>query len=210
MNPGPSTCKPLIVGLTGGIGSGKTAVSDAFERLGTPVIDTDQIARLLVVQGMPALDEIVRIFGQSCLHDDGTLDRAALRNVVFADESARKCLEAILHPRIRACVRKRIAALDSAYCVVVIPLLVESGMTDMVDRVLVVDVAPETQVRRVMARDSITKTLARGILAAQADRASRLEAADDVIDNDGDIEHIARAVAELDRRYKAHHHPKDA
>lgn len=192
-----------MVGLTGGIGSGKTAVSDAFEHLGAPVIDTDRIARELVELGQPALEQIVEAFGRGCLNEDGRLDRNALRRQIFADKAARARLESILHPRIRACVRERLAVLDSVYCIVVVPLLVESGMRDMVDRVLVVDVAPETQIGRVMERDSIPEALAKRMLAAQADRATRLRAADDVIDNSGDRESLLGSVAALDRKYRS-------
>ena len=199
--------RPLIVGLTGGIGSGKSVVSEAFERLGAAVIDTDRIARELVEPGQPALDEIIRAFGRDCLAEDGSLDRRRLRQEIFEHDVARRQLESILHPRIRACVRERVAALDVPYCIVVVPLLVESGMLETVDRVLVVDVAPETQIRRVMARDSIPQSLARRILATQSDRATRLDSADDVIDNSGDIERVARAVAALDRKYRSDGRP---
>lgn len=194
--------RPLVVGLTGGIGSGKTLVSDAFARLGAPVIDTDRIARELVEPGQTALGEIAREFGDACLQPDGSLDRAALRRIVFNDPKRRGRLEAILHPRIRRLVKGRVAEVSHPYCIVVVPLLVESGMVDMMDRVLVVDVAPATQIGRVMARDSIPESLAREILKAQADRASRLAAADDVIDNSGEIDAAVRAVQQLDGDYR--------
>ncbi|MFO7641056.1 MAG: dephospho-CoA kinase [Candidatus Competibacteraceae bacterium] len=195
------TLSVLVVGLTGGIGSGKTAVSDRFARSGAPVIDTDLLARELVEPGQPALAAIAAEFGPECLDDRGQLRRAHLRERVFADPAGRRRLEAILHPRIRALARERIAALSAPYCLVVIPLLAETGMTDLVDRVLVVDVPEAEQVRRVMARDHIDETRARQILAAQAPRARRLALADEILDNAGDLDHLDRQVADLHQRY---------
>lgn len=191
----------LTVGLTGGIGSGKTAVSDYFARYGVPVVDTDMIARELVEPGQPAWVEIAAEFGQECLDSAGRLNRAALRERVFADEASRRRLEAILHPQIRAAARKRIAALTAPYGLLVIPLLAETGMTDLVDRVLVVDVAEAEQIRRVMARDQIDEAQARRILAAQASRAQRLALADEVLQNEGDFEDLERRVADLHQHY---------
>ncbi|MER2603472.1 MAG: dephospho-CoA kinase [Candidatus Competibacter phosphatis] len=194
----------LVVGLTGGIGSGKTAVSDRFARHGVPVIDTDLIARELVEPGQPALIDIVTEFGSNCLDGDGRLHRARLRERVFADPAGRRRLEAILHPRIRAVTRERVAALTAiSYCLVVIPLLAETGMTDLLDRVLVVDTPEAEQIRRVMARDRIDAVQARAILAAQARRDARLALADDILENDGDFMVLDRQVAALHRRYSA-------
>ena len=193
----------LVVGLTGGIGSGKTAVSDRFARLGAPIVDTDLLARELVEPGQPALAEIVADFGADCVDENGRLRRDRLREQVFADPASRRRLEAILHPRIRILTRQRIAALQAAYCLVVIPLLVETGMTDLVDRVLVVD-APETaQIRRIRARDGVDEARARRILGAQAPRQRRLALADDVVDNAGDLAELDRQVAALHQRYLA-------
>jgi dephospho-CoA kinase len=191
----------LVVGLTGGIGSGKTAVSDRFARHGVPVIDTDLLARELVEPGQPALAAIVAEFGSDCLDDRGRLRRADLRERVFADPAGRQRLEAILHPRIRALARERIAALTAPYCLVVIPLLAETGMTDLVDRVLVVDVPEAEQIRRVMVRDHLDEARARRILAAQAPRARRLALANEILDNAADLEHLDRQVADLHQRY---------
>ncbi len=191
----------LIVGLTGGIGSGKTVVSDRFARHGVPIIDTDLIARELVRPGQPALAEIVAEFGPECLDDGGSLDRAYLRQRVFADETGRRRLEAILHPRIRAVTRERIAALTAPYGLLVIPLLAETGMTDLVDRVLVVDVSEAEQIRRVMARDRIDEIQARRILAAQASRSQRLALADEVVENAGDFADLERQIADLHPYY---------
>ncbi len=192
----------LVVGLTGGIGSGKTAVSDRFARHGVPVIDTDLIARELVEPGQPALVDIVTEFGSNCLDDDGRLHRARLRERVFADPAGRRRLEAILHPRIRAVTRERVAALTAIpYCLVVIPLLAETGMTDLVNRVLVVDAPEAEQIRRVMARDRIDTIQAQAILAAQARRDARLAMADDILENAGDLAELDRRIATLHRHY---------
>ena len=191
----------LVVGLTGGIGSGKTAVSDRFAQYGVPVIDTDLLARELVEPGQPALATIVAEFGSDCLDERGQLRRAHLRERVFADPAGRRRLEAILHPRIRALARERIAASSAPYCLVVIPLLAETGMTDLVDRVLVGDVPEVEQIRRVMARDRVDEARARRILAVQAQRAQRLALADEILDNGGDLDHLDRQVTDLHQRY---------
>jgi dephospho-CoA kinase len=191
----------LVVGLTGGIGSGKTAVSDGFARLGAPIIDTDVLARTLVTPGQPALEEIVAAFGPRCLNADGSLDRGYVRQRVFADPERRKRLEAILHPRIRAAVRDGLATLSAPYCIVVIPLLIETGMTDLVHRVLVVDVTETTQVQRVVARDGITGQQARDVLAAQASRRQRLAQADDVLDNSGNLADLKARIEQLHQGY---------
>lgn len=191
----------LVIGLTGGVGSGKTAVSNRFARLGVPIIDTDLLARELVEPGQPALADIVAEFGPDCLDGDGRLHRSRLRERVFADPAGRRRLEAILHPRIRALARERIVQLTAPYCLLVIPLLAETGMTDLVDRVLVVD-APETeQVRRVMVRDGVAEEQAHRILAAQADRSQRLALADEIVENAGDLATLDRQVAALHQYY---------
>lgn len=191
----------LVVGLTGGIGSGKTAVSDRFAHYGVPVIDTDLIARELVEPGQPALAEIAAEFGPECLDNEGRLNRAHLRQRVFADEASRRRLEAILHPRIHVVARERIAALTTPYCLLVIPLLAETGMTDLVDRVLVVDVSEAEQIRRVMARDRIDETQAQRILVAQASRSQRLALADEVVENSGDFASLEQQIADLHQHY---------
>jgi len=192
----------LIVGLTGGIGSGKTAASDAFAELGVPVIDTDVLARELVEPGQPAQEEIATNFGQSCLLPDGQLNRAALRQRIFANPGLRKRLETILHPRISELTRIRVAALNDPYCLVVVPLLVESNMLQMMDRVLVIDVPEDVQICRVQARDGTQDEEARRIVQAQASRAQRLEAADDVIENSGSFVDLRREVKALDTVYR--------
>lgn len=191
----------LVVGLTGGIGSGKTAVSDRFARHGVPIIDTDLLARELVEPGQPALTEIATAFGLDCLDGTGRLDRARLRERVFADASGRRRLEAILHPQIRALSRQRLAQLTAPYSLLVIPLLAETGMTDWIDRVLVVDAPEAERLRRVMARDQTDEEQARRILAAQASREQRLALADEVVENSGDFAALDRQVSTLHQHY---------
>jgi dephospho-CoA kinase len=191
----------LIVGLTGGIASGKTAASEHFRRLGVPIIDADQLARELVEPGREALREITEAFGPGVLTPSGQLDRAGLRGRIFAEPAARKRLEAILHPRIRTAMRNRIHQLAAPYVVLVIPLLLETEQTDMVDRLLVVDIPESLQRTRLSARDGSDSDQVERILASQASRRQRLEAADDVIDNSRDLLHLERAVLELHHKY---------
>ena len=193
----------LVIGLTGGIGSGKSEVGNRFAEHGVPVIDTDQLARELVEPGQPALADVAAAFGPDCLDSQGRLRRDHLRERVFADPEGRRRLEAILHPRIRALLKARVASLSTPYCLVVVPLLVETGMTDLVDRVLVVDVPEAEQVRRVVTRDGVAEEQARRILDAQASRRQRLARADDVLENVGDLGLLDRQVADLHDRYLA-------
>lgn len=192
---------PFIVALTGGIASGKSAIADRFATLGASVLDADLVARELVVPGSPALAEIVGYFGASALDARGALDRRAMRARVFADADARHRLEAILHPRIRAALRERALAAAGPYVLLVIPLLTESGRYDWVDRVLVVDVARETQCERLLARDGITVVLADAMLDAQASREQRLAVADDVIENNGTLADLDAKIAALHAHY---------
>ena len=192
----------LKIGLTGGIGSGKTAVSDRFQALGADVIDTDILSRELVAPGQPALDEITAAFGADMLDADGRLDRAALRRLVFANPPMRAELEAILHPRIRAEMLRRVADSSAPYVVFVIPLLIEAGQQALVDRILLVD-APETlQRQRVAARDGIDDAHIDQVLAAQTDRQTRLQHADDVIRNDGSLANLEAQVDALHEKYR--------
>lgn len=192
-----------LVGLTGGIGSGKTAVADAFAKLGIEVIDTDVLAHRLSAAGQPGFKAIIAAFGTGMLQPDGELDRAALRRLVFGDAAARARLEAVLHPLIGAEVARRVEILQGAYGVVVVPLLLErAGLRSLVDRILVVDCPEEEQVRRVVARNGLSPTEVRAIMATQCDREQRLAAADEVLDNAGAPEAIAPQVKALDRRYR--------
>ena len=197
---------PFVIGLTGGIGSGKSAAADLFAGLGGGVVDTDAIAHELTAPGGAAIAEVRRLFGAGCLAADGSMDRTKVRELVFADPSARKRLEALLHPMIRAESLRRIEAAAGAapYVVHVVPLLVESaGYRDRVQRVLVVDCAEEVQVARVRARSGLSEPEVRRILAAQATRAARLAAADDVIDNSGPLAALQPQVLALHDRYLA-------
>lgn len=196
-----------VIGLTGGVASGKSTVAALFAAHGAPIIDTDLIARELVAPGQPALAEIADRFGPEALNSDGSLDRPWLRRRIFADETARRMLGAILHPRIRAEVQQRLEALRQRippppYALVVIPLLVETGAYDgLLDRVLVVDLPEDLQLQRLMTRDGVEPPLARAMLAAQASRQARLARADDVIDNRGTPESLVEQVERLHRFY---------
>jgi len=193
---------PLVVGLTGGIGSGKSAVASIFGELGADVIDTDAIAHSLTAAGGAAIPAIRKQFGDGFIATDGSLDRVRMRKHVFVRPDARQMLESILHPMIRQETDRRVAASKGPYAVVVVPLLVESGgYLDRVNRVLVVDCPPETQIARVMQRSALAREEVERILAAQATRASRLAAADDVIDNGGSIERLRPQVERLHAAY---------
>jgi dephospho-CoA kinase len=192
---------PYRVALTGGIASGKTMVAHLFAVRGVPVIDTDVIARQVVEPGEPALAAVVEAFGDQVLGEDGRLDRRRMREHVFADAAARRRLESILHPAIRAEMERQSRAAGGPYQLLVIPLLVESGRRDHVDRVLVVDVPEVTQVERLMRRDASTREQAEAALRAQATRDTRLAFADDVIENTGDLAALEARVAELHRDY---------
>ncbi|OYW38805.1 MAG: dephospho-CoA kinase [Hydrogenophilales bacterium 12-61-10] len=194
----------FVVGMTGGIGSGKSTVSDAFSALGVPVIDTDVIARELTAPGCVALEAIRATFGDAVMQADGALDRAALRHRVFADDDARRRLEAILHPAIRQQVEQRLARLTARYALLVIPLLVETrAYQDVVKRILVVDCPEQTQVARVMSRNGLAREEVMTILAAQATRTERLAVADDVITNATSIDDLRAEVSRLNQRYLA-------
>lgn len=193
---------PLRIGLTGGIASGKSAVADLFAALGVVVIDTDVIAREVVESGTKGLEAIRAAFGDEILNSDGTLDRAALRSLAFADNHNREKLETILHPLIRAETLSRSEAhVDTPYQILVVPLLLESGFAELVDRILVVDCPVETQIERLIARDGSSRETATAIINAQISREERLAVADDVILNDGSPEALNPAVATLHRKY---------
>jgi dephospho-CoA kinase len=193
----------LRIGLTGGIASGKSAAARRFEQLGVPVIDTDQVARDVVQPGTESLARIVEAFGPDVLGADGQLDRRAMRARIFADADARKTLESIVHPAIHAEVARRLAPLVGPYVVIAIPLLVEGGRRIPVDRVLLIDCRPETQLARLLARDGETPDSAAAILKAQATREARQAVADDLILNEGSLSELENAVTALDVRYRA-------
>ncbi|BFN27273.1 dephospho-CoA kinase [Pseudomonas sp. SCT] len=193
--------KPWILGLTGGIGSGKTAVADRFASLGVHVVDADQAARWVVEPGRPALQQIVERFGGEVLLRSGELDRAGLRQKVFVDPAERQWLEKLLHPLIRTEVARHLALAESPYAIMVSPLLVESGQYRQVGRVLVVDVPEVLQIARTTARDQASEEQVRAILKAQVQREERLKHADDVLVNDRDLSWLGAEVERLHRFY---------
>jgi dephospho-CoA kinase len=198
-----ATRLPLVVGLTGGIGSGKSAVASAFAARGIDVTDSDALAHALTAPGEAGYEAVLAAFGLQFCRPDGTIDRALLRGRVFADADARARLEAILHPMIRAAARREVAAWKSPYGLLVVPLLLERGGLSGVDRVLVVDCTEDEQVRRVVARSGLAAAEVRAIMATQLSRADRLARADDFLDNTGPPEAIVPQVAALDLRYRA-------
>ncbi len=194
------------VGVTGGVASGKSEVTRCFQALGVFVADADLASREAVAPGSAGLAEVVAAFGAGVLDAQGALDRAAMRQRVFADPSARKRLEAIVHPRVRALLQAQCAQAPGAYAIAAIPLLAEGGGREAypwLDRCLVVDVPVAVQQARVMARDRIDADLAQRMIAAQASREQRLAIADDILVNDGPLEALPAQVAALDRRYRA-------
>lgn len=194
--------KPMVVALTGGVASGKTAVSDRFADLGVPIVDTDVLAREVVAKGSGGLAAIKAAFGTEMMTAEGTLDRSALRRKIFDEPGARTRLEDILHPRIAELARRRLGSLQATYALLVVPLLVESGLFSDADRVLVIDVPKQVQVERLMQRDGSTQAQAEAMLAAQASREQRLARADDVIENTGTLDELNARVDELDRKYR--------
>ena len=192
----------FVVGLTGGIGSGKSAAADEFARLGATVVDTDAIARALTERGGAALPHIKSLFGEAFVTSGGAMDRDAMRSRVFSDPVAKQALEGLLHPMIRAEAERRTAAAQGPYVVQVVPLLVESDdYRKRVARVLAVDCPEEVQLEHVMARSGLSEDAVRSIMAHQVPRAARLAAAHDVIDNAGTLEQLRQQVAALHARY---------
>lgn len=193
----------LVIGLTGGIGSGKSTVAALFEQRGVAVLDTDLVARQVVEPGQPALEEIRDRFGAGLLTPTGDLDRSAMRELIFTDPEARQALEAITHPRIRDYVRHWIDSQSGPYCIVIIPLLLEKGWTERIDRILVVDLPEDLQRQRTMLRDGMDQARVETIMATQVNRETRLAAADDVIDNTGeDQQGLVEQVERLHRYYQ--------
>ncbi|XBS70542.1 dephospho-CoA kinase [Acerihabitans sp. KWT182] len=190
-----------IVALTGGIGSGKSTVANAFAKLGATIVDADIIARRVVEPGTEALRAIRERFGDEILLPDGTLNRALLRQRIFSSLSEKTWLNALLHPLISQETQREIACASGAYIIWVVPLLIENHLQDRANRVLVVDVDTETQVARTMERDRISRSQINNIIAAQVSREQRLASADDIIDNNGHPEEIMDGVAKLHRRY---------
>ncbi|HEU5436720.1 MAG TPA: dephospho-CoA kinase [Telluria sp.] len=192
----------LFIGLTGGIGCGKTTVANLFAARGATLVDTDLIAHAMTAPHGPAMAAIAAAFGAAFIAADGSLDRAAMRALVFTDPAARQRLEAILHPMIRAEAERQAAAASGLYVIFVVPLLIESGAwSDRVARIVAIDCSEATQVARVMARNGLSEAQVRAIMANQVSRAERLAAADDVIDNDNGVDALPPQVDALHARY---------
>lgn len=191
----------FVVALTGGIGCGKSSVSDRLGALGAGIVDTDLLSRELTVAGSPVLARIAATFGNGMLHPDGALDRAALRDCVFKNPDARTQLESILHPAIKTLMLERLAQLTTPYAVLVIPLLFETGQQTLADRVLVVDVPESIQIERVRRRSGLPEDEIRRIIASQIPRRERLERADEIIDNSGDLVALEAQIQPLHARY---------
>lgn len=202
-SPRPGRARPYLVGLTGGIASGKSTVAGAFRRLGITVIDADVVSRQVVEPGSPLLAALADRFGSAILDPDGRLNRARLRALVFSDAAALAALNSLTHPVIRARLLADAAAADGPYVLLEVPLLVEGGLSREVDRILVVDCDEARQRERLVARDGSGPAEVDAILKAQASRAARLAAADDVVENSGSLADLDVAVADLDRRYRA-------
>lgn len=193
-----------VVAITGGIGSGKTTVANQFAALGIEVVDADLIAREVVAPGTPALAAITSHFGPEILTEQGLLDRRVLRERIFSDPAAKSWLNALLHPIIRSEMLRQCAAVSSPYCLLVVPLLVENRLTELADRVLVIDVDEATQIERTCRRDGVSREQAQAILASQASRSERLAMADDVLDNQsGTTETIRERILALHETYLA-------
>ena len=191
----------FVVGLTGGIGSGKSTVAGMFAALEIDLIDADVAAREVVAPGTPALAEIVEHFGPDILMADGSLDRRGLRRIIFHQKQEKHWLETLLHPLIRRWLTQQISHRRSAYCLLISPLLLETGQAEMVDRILVVDVSVETQIARTLARDGGEESTVRAIIAAQIGRNQRLEHGDDIIDNDLPLQTLRQRVETLHQHY---------
>ncbi|MEI6894898.1 MAG: dephospho-CoA kinase [Colwellia sp.] len=192
----------LVIGLTGGIGSGKTTITHCFQKLGVEIIDADIIAREVVSVNSPALTAIAQHFGSEYLAADGQLNRALLRSQIFANEADKHWLNALLHPLIRTRIISQTKSAKSLYCLLVAPLLIENNLHALVDRILVVDVSEKTQLKRTLLRDNSSEQEVRSIIASQATRSQRKQAADDIIDNDEVyIADIEKVVILLDKKY---------
>ena len=196
----------FTVGVTGGIGSGKSSAADQFRQLGVPVIDADVVARQIVEPGMPALQEIINAFGESVTNDWGELDRAALRKIIFSDSSRKSQLEAILHPRIYDEILRLLSELSTPYAIVVIPLLAESKREYPLDRILVIDVPSDVQISRVTTRDDQSTEEVERIISSQVSRHSRLAIADDVIENIGSKDDLYERVDAMHLTYLEYAH----
>ncbi|MGZ9899667.1 dephospho-CoA kinase [Shewanella gaetbuli] len=193
--------KPFIVGLTGGIGSGKTTVANLFADKGITLVDADIVARQVVEPQSPGLQQIKQHFGEHICNTDGSLNRAELRNIIFADDKELQWLNNLLHPLIRQTMLQQVAQATSAYVIMVVPLLFENGLDRLVNKTLVVDVAPEIQISRTSQRDNVPDSQVEQIITSQISRKDRLAKADDVIDNQGDLADLTVSVEALHNQY---------
>ena len=191
----------MIIGLTGGIGSGKTAVSDSFEALGITIVDADLASRVVVEQGKPSLNSIEEHFGNEILTPEGELDRAKLREIIFNSDSEKQWLESLLHPAIANQIQEELSSSKSPYTILVSPLLVETNQKEFCSKVHVVDVPVETQVSRTLERDGVSEEQVNSIINSQIDREKRLELADEVILNNGSLADLQEAVRELHHKF---------
>ena len=191
----------MIIGLTGGIGSGKTAVSDTFKSLGIDIVDADVTSRLVVEKGQPALDDIQAHFGDGILDSENNLDRAKLREIIFKNPQERVWLEKLLHPKIAKHIKDQLENSDSPYCILVSPLLLETEQKSYCSFVLVVDVPEESQIARTAKRDGVSEEQVKNIISAQIDREKRIEQADEIIINDGSMEELKEKVVVLHTKY---------
>jgi dephospho-CoA kinase len=193
---------PLTIGLTGGIGSGKSVVSQLFSDLGVPVIDTDQLSRELVTQGSPLLEEISKYFGKEILLKSGDLDRKQLRQIIFEDKEKKQRLEHLLHPQIKQSILKQLTKFGDTYVVIAVPLLLENNNYNFINRVLVIDCSEELQLKRAINRDQSNSDEVKKIIASQLPRLKRLPLANDIIVNEGPIESLSEKVIELHEKYQ--------
>lgn len=193
----------LKIGLTGGIGSGKSTACEIFSELGVPIIDADIVARKVVQAGMPALQLIKEEFGEDIITKDGLLDREKARDQIFTNEIDRKKLENILHPVIYERIVHETENINSSYCIISIPLLLETEALDIIDRVLIIDVSEKLQLSRASVRDNASLNDIERIIRTQISRDNRLAAADDIINNEGDIENLRRQIHDLHEFYKS-------
>ena len=193
----------LKIGLTGGIGSGKSAACEIFSELGVPVIDADNITHSLVKPGMLAFKEIIKMFGNEVISSDGTLDRKIIRDTIFTNKIDRKKLEDILHPAVYREISVQVENINSKYCIISIPLLLETDASKTVDRILVIDVPRELQLKRALNRDKTNKSDIDAIIDSQISRKDRLSAADDIVDNKGDIDNLRKRIRDLHEFYSS-------
>ena len=191
----------LVIGLTGGIGSGKSTVASIFANLGIQVINADQLARDVVEHGSPALAAIVERYGENILLEDGSLSRSDLREIVFANVSEREWLEQLTHPLLAQLMKDQLQAVSSPYAILESPLLIETDQKELVDRILVIDIVEDTQLQRTLARDNSAETTIKAIINSQIPREQRLEAADDVVDNSGKLETTEQEILRLHKKY---------